>query len=473
MNVTRSSTKAFVGSLGTTIVGFVGLVAFARLLGSELLGAYFLFQALISMLGIAADLGVRTGVEKQMSGEARRDVVLSSALVLYAITLVPAVTGVLLLSAQVNAYVGAPVAHLLVLALAVRQANRLVMSALKGELRVGETATLQFAEKVLWLVAGLALVRSGAGTLGPVWGVVIGSAGSLAWGLWKLDTTPATPTLSRVRGLLTFAKYNFIPSVGLKIHSWMDVLLIGYLLSQTMVGAYEVSWKVAGTTTLLAGAIGSTLLPQVSAWDSDDRSERIGAAVSAAITPSLVIILPAIVGGLVLAPEILGLVFGPEFTVASVAFVVLVAGKVPGAIQGIVGRVLLGLDKPHLVARATLYMIALNLGLNVVLIATFGLVGAAVGTTVAFTAGLLVRVRYLQRFVSIRVPYRELGWCVLASAIMGVVVAGLAAEFAIDSIVRLAAVIAVGATVYTAVVMSTRRFRVLAASYVSSLTAAE
>jgi len=147
----------------------------------------------------------------------------------------------------------------------------------------------------------------------------------------------------------------------------------------------------------------------------------------------------------------------------------LVAGKIPAAIQNLVGRVLLGLDKPELVARATVYMILLNLGLNLLLIPEFGLIGAALGTTVAFSAGLVVRVKYLLRFISIQIPYRELGWCLFASSVMAATLYGLTTWVAVTSVVRLFAIIGLGAAIYFAVVLSSDRFRLLATSFVSEI----
>lgn len=469
MNVSRSSTKVFLASVGTTVVGFLGVVYFARILGSERLGVYFLFQALVMMIVVVSDFGIETAVEKRMSGAAPPDETLSSALALYAVAFGAVAVAVALFAGRIDEYVGARVAPLLVFVVVVTQLKRLVIAALNGELRVGETAILRLADKVIWAAAGAALVLAGLGVRGLIYGVAAGATVSLVWGAWKLDTSLARPSLTRVRSLVGFAKYNFVPSLGLQVHSWMDVLIIGFFLSQSAVGAYEVAWQLAGATTLLAASIGTAMLPQASAWDTGAESDRIGRLLSAAITPSLFLIVPAFFGAVVLAPELLGVLFGAEFTVASVALLVLIAGKVPEAIQMLVGKVLLGMDKPELVARATVYTIVLNLALNVALISEFGLVGAAIGTTASFTVGLLFRVKYLLPYVDVRIPYRELGWCLLASVGMYALLTLVTNRMVVDSLPRLFAVIGLGAAAYFAIVLLSESLRARAFEYKRSL----
>lgn len=471
MNLARSGTKIFLASVGVNVAGFVGIAYFARVLGTQDLGVFFLFQALVGMLVIVSDLGIRTAVEKRMSGSASRPETLSNALVLYALIFTPVALAILVFSPWIDQYVGADVSILLVVVIALSLLKHLTKATLSGELRVGENAVLNFTDKAVWVVVGVVFVSFGFGSMGLIYGFVTGVATSFLWGAWKIDTSPGYPRLESTLSLLQFAKYNFIPSLGGQVHSWMDVLIIGYFLSQADVGAYEIAWQVAGITTILAGAIGSVMLPQASSWDANDERWRIGETLSRAIPLAVFLIVPSFFGVLVLAPELLTVLFGAEFAVAWVALIILVGGKVSGAIQSIVGRCLLAIDKPGLVARATVYMICANLSLNLVLITTFGLVGAAVGTTLAYTLGLLFRIKYLSAFVEITVPYRELGWILLSSIVMFGVLSAISFWVAIDSFSKLFTVIGIGIISYLAVMGASRTFRSRVHTYKNAIRA--
>ncbi|MDS0295677.1 oligosaccharide flippase family protein [Halogeometricum luteum] len=459
MDVSRSSTLVFLASVGTTVAGFVGHVYFARVLGPELLGAFFLFQALLTVCIVGTDLGVGTGVEKQLSGASDREETFSTAVVFYAVTVGVVVCGILLFSDTIDRYVGIEVAALLAVAVCAKQCKRLLNTTLKGELRVGEISGPMLADRVGWVAVGAALLALGFGVESLVYGTIFGSVVGLVWIAAKIDTSFTRPSFDRLRSLLGFAKYNFVPSLGLQVHNWMDVLVIGYFLSQSAVGAYETAWKVSTITTVLATSVSTTVLPQTSAWDSGEKLDRIEDLLSSAITPSILLVVPAFFGVVALAPNILGLLFGPEFTVASLALVVLVAGKVPEAIQLLVGRCLLGMDRPNLVARATVWTIGLNLLLNVVLVVQFGLVGAAVATTASFTVGLILRAKYLSALMDLRIPYREVGWCVVASVGMYAAVVGVTSAFPADTLPRLFGVVLLAAVVYGAILLLFGRLR--------------
>lgn len=448
MNVSRASVRVFLGRVGMTLLSFVALAYFARELGSAGMGVFFLFQALLTMLATGTDAGLATAVEKRISGGKDAGTVLSTggALILGLV----AVVGVVLLAARgaVNDYVGAEIAALLAIGLALRQVMRLLYAGIRGDLRVGEIADLQVTTTVVQFGLAAALVAAGVGPLALVIGVLAGTTAGAGLAAWKLRPALALPGAGQARSLLGYAKYNIVPSVGLQVHNWMDVLVIGWFLGQSAVGVYEIAWRVAGVTTLLAGAIGTSLLPQASAWEEAD--ERVGRLVSAAFVPALVLIVPAAFGATVLAPDILSVIFGAEFATAGAGavLVVLVAGKAPEAIQIVVGKTLLGLDRPDLVARATVATLLLNLVGNVALVPRFGLLGGAAATTLSFTVGMYLRARYLGERVPLQFPARKVGWCAVASGAMAAVVWAVRSAVPPRNVPQLFALVGLGALVY-------------------------
>ncbi len=469
MNISRSSLKLFGAQLATNAVSFVALAFFARQLGSAQMGVFFLFQAASSVLVMLSDLGLATAMEKRISGGQDAGSVVSSAAALMVGLLSLVAFGVLLFRGPLNAYIGADLAGWLVLAITLTQVKRLTMAWYRGDLRVGDTADIQLLSSLLQMGTSVALILLGVDVLALVFGVLVGSALSSAWALVRNRPPLSRPRTDDATSLFHYAKYNLIPSIGIEVHSWTDVLIIGLFLTQSAVGAYEVAWRVAGVTTLLAAAISMSVLPQTSAWDANSETDRIERLVSSSIVPSLLLIIPSIFGVALLAPDVLGLVFGEDFGAASLALVVLVAGKIPEAIQLVVGKCLLGLDKPNLVARATVVALALNVVLNVALITEFGLLGAAVATTFSFTVGMVLRVHYLREFIAFRLPYANLAWCVVASGVMAAVVVAVRTQLPTTTVPRLLATVAVGAAVYAVVVLLYPPLRSLLLGYVSDL----
>lgn len=465
MDISRSVSKLFVAQVLNAIIGFVAIAAFARELGPSAMGVFFLFQALSSIGAIAGDAGVGTAAEKRLSGGDPPETVVGSAVAIKTVTSLILVVAVLAARGYVNDYVGAPVAGLLALSLVVTQASTLTLTILNGELRVGETAVIQFARQIAFVAVAALLVVRGEGARGLVIGSIAGSAAALVWGLYKVDSPLGLPTWGQIRSLAGYAKYNFLPTVGLKIHNWMDLVIIGWLLTSADVGAYEIAWRVAGVTTLLTSSVASTILPQTSAWQAEDQLKKVERLVGSALTPAIFFIVPATFGVLVLGKEILSLVFGPEYAYASLVLLVLVAGKVPEAVQGIVGKCLLGLDRPDLVARATVVAVVLNLALNVALVYEFGLIGAALATTLSFAVGTVLRTRYLLDILSVRVPASELGWLLVSSIVMAGVLVAVESAFPATSLLSLAALVLFGALVFGLVVLASSSLRQRVAGY--------
>lgn len=450
MNLARSSLKLLTGKLGAAIVQFVGIVYFARVLGATPLGIFFLFQALLGILSIPADFGLRGAVNKRISEGEYRGAFLSSVLLLKAGAVLVIGTAVLIMSPFINKYVGAEVAVYLAAAIAIRESGRLSIAVLRGEFRVGETAELRFTKQVVWVGVGAVLATYGFGAMALIYGLLLALIVMSAWGWHKTSVSPGVPTIKHGRSLLAFGKYIFVSSVGGYVYSWMDVAIIGLFLTQAHVGAYEAAWRVTSIILLLSQAIATTIFPQVSQWEAEDAKKKIESVVNRAITPPLYLAIPAFVGILVLSHEILGLIFSSEFTVASLVLIVLAGEKVFQSFHLILGRSLQAINRPDLAAVSGIATILLNLVLNVVLVIEFGIVGAAVATAISFVFNTLLNTYYLSQYITLKVPRNEILSLVLSATVMGLVLSGLKRTIEIETVPVLLATVLVGVVVYGA-----------------------
>jgi O-antigen/teichoic acid export membrane protein len=240
----------------------------------------------------------------------------------------------------------------------------------------------------------------------------------------------------------------------------MDVAIIGLFLTQAHVGAYEAAWRVTALTMLFSRAIASTLFPQVSQWDADDVKERIESVISESIVPSMLFVIPAFFGNLVLSHKILGLAFGSEFTIASVVLIILSGEKVLQSVHIILGRALQGIDRPDLAAWATVVSIVLNFVLNIALVVTFGIIGAAVATALSFAVNTVLHFYFISQFLTIKIPYAEIGWCALSSSIMALLLVGIQTAISVNTLPQLLVLIIFGAIIYGGLVLIFQPLRV-------------
>lgn len=448
MDIGLSTFKMFLSKTGRALLMFGGIIFFSRNLGQTQLGIFFLFFALQGLLSIPADFGLRTALEKRLSeGEAPVEI-LSSALVLKLVLLTAVSLVVLSFRSQVNGYLGADLAVLLVVAVFLREFSLLYIHAVRGRLQVGRTASIEFARRLTWVLLGAYFIDRGYGPEGIVYGLLAGSAVALVWAFLACDVPIGKPSVARMRSLFDFSKYDAINSVGGSVYQWMDSALIGFFLVQSFVSAYEVAWQVTLLVLMFSTSISLTLFPQVSQWNADSSTKQIESTVSTAIGFAVFFSIPAVVGAIIYGSKVLTFLFGPEYAVASLVLIVLMVEKVFQSFNDIIGTSVRAIDKPNLAARATLAAVGVNLMLSPVLIVTVGFVGAAIATTISWMINTTLHTRYLARYVEFSIPYRLIGWFTLSAAVMGVVVFAVKMYFPVDSVYILILQVLLGGLLY-------------------------
>lgn len=459
MNVRESVLKLFSGSVVITLIEFGAVVGFTRALGVGAMGSFFVFQAVVGMLGIPVDLGISRAAEKHLSADAPPGEVVTTAVLLKGLLVVPWILGLVIAGPHVEQYVGIEgILPLVVLGLVVRQARKLSLRLLAGQLRVEQNALLKVTGKLVWVGAGFALVALGWGATAIVAAFVLGNVATVLGAVLRMDLAVGWPRVARARELVDFGRYVFVGSVGGFVYQWMDVAILRLFVPTDLIGAYEIAWRVASVSMMLTGAIRTSLFPQISRWHAEDRMDKIESAFYTWMQVPLYLTIPAFAGAVVLGEAVLRTIFGADAAVAYPVLLVFMLEKILRSVQLVLGPSLYAMDKPQLGYRGSVAAIVVNLALNVTLIPVFGLMGAAVATTVgAFTAAVIA-IGYVNRFVEIRVPWRRIAWSVASSALMagGVV---LLLRFFTSGWTRLVVGVGVGVTLYLALLVANEGIR--------------
>ncbi|MFC6993639.1 polysaccharide biosynthesis C-terminal domain-containing protein [Haladaptatus sp. GCM10025707] len=454
MDFAKSTVKVFIANLVATIIGFVGIAFFAQELGPHLMGTFFLFQALLTVISIPADIGISNGVAKRISEGQNPGKTLSSALILKTIT-AAGIAGIVLLSRDyVNDFLGGEFAVYLAVGIVLQEFAKLSIELLQGELKVGKTALPTVAQQVVFVGAGSILVGLGFGVVSLIYALLLGFISMLGIGFFRSSTGFGRPTISRMRNLFDYSKYAVISTIGGHTFNWMDVAIIGVILTQADVGVYEVAWRVSVLTLIFSKALGRALFPQISKWASENEISKINEIISESMTLSLFLVIPAFFGSLLYSQEILSFVFGPEYAVAWIVLIILLAEKIFQAIHIVAGQALLAIDRPELAARATVISIITNLVLNIILILEFGIIGAAIATAISSLLNDILHIKYVYRYVSIKTPWKDIIWLLFAATVMLSML--YVAEFVLptSSLPVLIAKITLGVIIYSSVIVS-------------------
>lgn len=459
MNVGSSALKLLASRSASSLLFFLGITIFARRLPADEFGVFFLYLATVGVMTVLADFGTCGALEKRLSeGEQRADV-LGSALALKLGLLAVLVGGILLAAPFVNAYVGTDIAVFLVVGLPATEFARFYVHAVRGELRVGRTAPIQFARRVVWIGVGFVLVRAGYGVDGIIVGIICGRFVEGLLAFWQSNTPVGLPSVDAIRSLFAFSKYQTVLSVGGRFYQWMDVLIIGVFLPKLYVSSYELAWQVTLLVLLVSKSLELTLFPAISSLHTNAEPERIRVTVTKAFGFAMFVSIPAIVGAALYADAILRFVFGPAYAFAAVVLVVLMVEKAFQSFNDVTNAALRGIDSPELPAKATVLSIAVNLVLSPLLIVTVGFVGVAIGTTTAWLLNGLLQFRYLRRHVDVAFPTRLFGWYWVGALLMGLALLALEASFPVTGLTSLTAHVGVGALAYVTAVSFVPRVR--------------
>lgn len=366
-------------------LGFVISVILSRVLGPEGRGLYAIATT-VGALGVQfGDLGQAASNTYRVARDRRElSPLLSNSLLISAVLGgTGAVLAWLVFSARPE---WAPVpGALLLLSLAWLPAGlayRLLLQLVLGlqELRTYNLAEVFLKGLAALLICGLAL--AGAATVDTAFGANLAALlTGLVWLVWRLGRAGAQVARAEVSLLKDSISYGLRAYwIGLFEFIVMrsDLLLMRYVLGSEQAGYYAVAMSIGEVLYLLPSAVGTILFPRLAAA-SDPRQRWLLARKATLATASVMCPLVAI-AGLLVGPTIT-LIFGPVFAGAVPAFLWLAPGVILLSLRTVVMGYFARLSMPPLMVAGLGVAAALSPALNLVLIPSAGIVGAAITWT--------------------------------------------------------------------------------------------
>lgn len=457
----RSGVAVFIARVLAQALGFLGVVYFARELGAAGLGVFFTFQTVVSVLGLAVQIGVPGAVVKRVSqatDPGERGAYLTGGLLITGTAFALVSAAVVAFRGPLSAYVGYPAAAALaVLVLGMKTGTSVLMGTLRGERRVTASAGAELAGQVVRIGASVALLLAGVGVVGLMYGVAVGAGGRAVVAYAAAETRPGRPSRASLRRLWDWSTYTVGMEVSTLAYNWADTLVLAAVASKAVVGVYEAAWQLSAVSLLAAQAAGVALAPNVTKWHEEGDDERVAEALTTGVTFALTPVVPGLVGAAVIGDAVLAALYG--FDSGHRVLVLLFAGQVAGAVKNVTQNVLFGVNRPETVFWTNMLSLAGNVGLNLLLIPAYGPLGAAVATATTATLAGGSQVVLLRRSVAVRADWRGLGWQVgVALAMGGVVLAG-AAVVPTGTAVGVVGLVFAGAAVFGVGMLANERFR--------------
>jgi O-antigen/teichoic acid export membrane protein len=225
-----------------------------------------------------------------------------------------------------------------------------------------------------------------------------------------------------IKSLSIFSFWLFLTSGGVLVFSQADTVLIGYFMDNADVGVYRIALQFTMVATFTTYALRTTLWPKVSRWGKSGDMGLVEESLARAISYSLILAAPILVGGVLLGDKLLYFFYGAEFAKGYPALTVLLAVQVVNVFQYFFTMYLDALDHPKESFKVTTVGVVGNIALNIILIPVMGIRGAAIATLVTMTLNAILARRSLSKLITIQMERRSLLNIMTASVVMGVVV---------------------------------------------------
>ena len=392
-----------VKTLGT-LIGFAVAVVLARTLGPDGYGIYAFTLTVVTLLGIPAKAGLPALVTRE-TAKARHeeDWALMRGLWRWSTRLVVVfsfvisgllVIGLLLADEAIDpARQGALIiAAGLIPLLAL---GNLRGAALRGLRKVvlGQLPELVLRPAIL-LVLMLGLLVFGywrAPTAELAMLVyVIAAAVAFVIGAWLLR-------LYRPKGVKTETGYRFESAYWLRaviplalisgvqlLNTHIDMLLVGLMLTDAEVGFYRVAVQLASLVIFGLAAINLVLHPYIAGLYAERDFQKLQALATNSARAILLFALPPVFVFVFFGEWALRVIFGDDYTAASLALAILCLGQLVNAAMGSVGALLNMTGHERDTMRGMAIALGINIVLNLVLIPLFGIAGAAAATAASF-----------------------------------------------------------------------------------------
>jgi len=230
--------------------------------------------------------------------------------------------------------------------------------------------------------------------------------------LRQVDGTPASISIGEV---LAYSMPLLWALLVTSIAAKADVLLLGYWESASDVGIYSAAFQTSAIIILVLQSFESIANPLLSESIARNDQTQLDKLYKILLRWVLTFSLPIFLVMALLPQDILAL-FGKNFESGAVCLVILAVGQILNAGTGSANSILLLAGHTRVVMWNSLFAGVLQIGLSLVLIPRYGIVGAAAAASASLVLVNVIRV--VEGFLLLDVqPYEWIAWKPIAAGI--------------------------------------------------------
>jgi len=267
----------------------------------------------------------------------------------------------------------------------VDQASNALQASLDGMQRIDLSRGADGARRTLVAIGVTGVALGGGGLEGVAVASLVASAGGLVVAVLLMRRVERSwwrtrPQRDHMKGLIRSGRsMAVLKPIGV-FHRQMDRLVVGAILGPAAVTLVEIATQIQNGAETVLGASSYAVLPAASWVRAREDQRLLRELILRGTKYSLVITLPMVVAGMLLAGPIVAVWVGPaQAEAAGLAVLALAYTGITAPVQ-VSSNVLVGIGRAPAVLLAAAGAIVINLVVSIVLVRQVGICGAFIGT---------------------------------------------------------------------------------------------
>jgi O-antigen/teichoic acid export membrane protein len=367
----------------TAVLAMVTLIVISHLLGATALGEWRFAVAVTGYLLVVSDAGLSAFAVREIARERSLTPRLGWPVVVVQAVVAGILYTLLIAGLLLSGMSGRAFAVVALLGLSAFVHALGIGHVFQAYERMSTIALISVASAVTATTVGLGAL---AVTHQLVWlaavPVVVGVVTNIVLiriGRRAFDLPFALPSRAAAFELLRSGAPFLVAGIATQLIFSADAILIEIFRGAHELGIYAAGYAVPAQLLILTGPLMAAVYPRLSTH---------GAAGSHSLTAAIAgvlgfLMLPLALGGAAVSDQLVRLLYGPGFHRSAVILAIAMSLPAIGAFNSVLGQALAAKTRMHTVMRVALLTAAFNVALNLALLPTVGIVGAAVAVAAA------------------------------------------------------------------------------------------
>ncbi len=290
----------------------------------------------------------------------------------------------------------------------------LFQSVFQGFQKIKMYALVEFTRISLTLIFAFILVVNGLGLFGLSMSYLIAAIiTSIIFSIFFLkipNILSGSLDASKlfIKKIYKFSLPVFIGSLAAVIVSNIDTFILTISRSFEEVGLYQIALPTSQLLLVFVSAITVVLFPLTSKLYKKNEIENLASTVKLLVVFLFLTIIPFVVFLVVFPEVVINILFSEKYIGATQTIQILSISSIFYSIFLIFQTTLDGIGKQVMSMKNIYIVAAVNLLLNITFIPTYGIIGAAITTNIAFALGMGISFYGLNKTISLRLPIIKL-----------------------------------------------------------------